>query len=322
MTSVGETLRRERLRKALGLEQISRETKISARLLDAIENDQFDALPGGVFAKSFVRQYARFLGLDEEELAADLEKVIHPVEELPGFAAPPAEPAFKVPRMVEWEGTGRSKSSVLPALAMVVAVMLVCSAVFAWWQRSRHSAPQGGYFEVASDGGLFAFGPGATFHGSMGGKPLNRPVVGMAETSQGGYYEVASDGGIFAFGPGATFHGSMGGKPLNRPVVGISVTTSGGYYEVASDGGIFAFGAPFHGSTGCLALSEPIVAMIESPNTASTGTGTACGFSAAQAPGGYQFVAGDGGVFSFGNGQFDGSLGGDGITDVVGMASG
>lgn len=141
MTSVGETLRRERLRKALGLEQISRETKISARLLDAIENDQFDALPGGVFAKSFVRQYARFLGLDEEELAADLEKVIHPVEELPGFAAPPAEPAFKVPRMVEWEGTGRSKSSVLPALAMVVAVMLVCSAVFAWWQRSRHSAP-------------------------------------------------------------------------------------------------------------------------------------------------------------------------------------
>jgi cytoskeletal protein RodZ len=41
MSSVGETLRRERLRKDLGLEQISRETKISARLLEAIEKDQF-----------------------------------------------------------------------------------------------------------------------------------------------------------------------------------------------------------------------------------------------------------------------------------------
>jgi hypothetical protein len=41
-------------------------------------------------------------------------------------------------------------------------------------------APAGGYFEVASDGGLFAFG-GAVFQGSMGGKPLNRPVVGIGQ---------------------------------------------------------------------------------------------------------------------------------------------
>ncbi len=98
------------------------------------------------------------------------------------------------------------------------------------------------YYEVASDGGIFAFG-GAPFYGSMGGKPLNKPIVGIATTpTGGGYYEVASDGGIFAFG-NAAFYGSMGGKPLNKPVVGIAVTpTGGGYYEVASDGGIFAFG--------------------------------------------------------------------------------
>jgi len=141
MSSVGETLRRERLRKDLGLEQISRETKISARLLEAIENDQFELLPGGVFARSFVRQYARFLGLDEEELAAELEKVINPAGDLPSFTAALPEPAFKVPPLAEWEGTGRSNSSVLPALALVVAVMLVCSAVYAWWQRSRRPPP-------------------------------------------------------------------------------------------------------------------------------------------------------------------------------------
>jgi len=182
------------------------------------------------------------------------------------------------------------------------------------------ATPGGGYYEVAADGGLFAFGPGAAFHGSMGGLPLDKPVVGMAVTPGGGYDEVASDGGLFAFGPGAAFHGSMGGLPLNRPVVGMAVT-GGGYYEVASDGGVFAFGVPFHGSTGCLHLVQPIVAIAVSPDTSSVGTGAACGVASPQAPGGYQFVAGDGGVFSFGNAGFAGSLGGQGVGDVVGLAT-
>jgi len=68
-----------------------------------------------------------------------------------------------------------------------------------------------GLLGVASDGGVFSFG-NAGFHGSMGGKPLNAPIVSMAPTSDGaGYWEVASDGGIFNFGD-ATFHGSMGGR--------------------------------------------------------------------------------------------------------------
>jgi hypothetical protein len=80
-----------------------------------------------------------------------------------------------------------------------------------------------GYWEVASDGGIFSFGD-ATFFGSMGGQTLNKPVVGMAATPDGGgYWEVASDGGIFSFGD-ATFSGSMGGQTLNKPVVGMAVT--------------------------------------------------------------------------------------------------
>jgi sugar lactone lactonase YvrE len=177
-----------------------------------------------------------------------------------------------------------------------------------------------GFWLVASDGGIFAFGD-ARFLGSMGGRQLNAPVVGMASTPQGGYYEVASDGGIFGFGPGATFLGSMGGRQLNAPVVGMASTPQGGYYEVASDGGIFGFGAPFHGSTGCLRLNEPIVSVIVSPDVTAAGTGTACGFTGAQDPGGYEFVGSDGGVFSFGNATFSGSLGGKRVTDVVGLAN-
>ena len=60
----------------------------------------------------------------------------------------------------------------------------------------------GGYWLVAKDGGVFSFD--APFLGSMGGTPLNKPVVGIAAAPTGdGYYLVAADGGIFAFGPGA-----------------------------------------------------------------------------------------------------------------------
>jgi hypothetical protein len=76
-----------------------------------------------------------------------------------------------------------------------------------------------GYWLVASDGGVFSFGD-ANFYGSMGGKHLNQPVVGIIPTAGGaGYSLVARDGGIFSFGD-ASFFGSMGGQPLNAPIVG------------------------------------------------------------------------------------------------------
>jgi hypothetical protein len=69
---------------------------------------------------------------------------------------------------------------------------------------------------------VFSFN--APFLGSMGGPPLNKPVVGIAAAPTGdGYHLVASDGGIFAFGPGATFQGSTGAIQLNEPVVGMSL---------------------------------------------------------------------------------------------------
>jgi hypothetical protein len=156
------------------------------------------------------------------------------------------------------------------------------------------TADDRGYWEVASDGGMFSFGD-APFAGSMGGHYLARPIVAMAPSKSGGgsgYYEVASDGGIFAFG--VPFYGSMGGQALNRPIVGIAVTADGkGYWEVASDGGVFSFGdATFSGSTGGISLQRPIVGMT------ATGDGK-----------GYWMIASDGGIFSFGDAGFYGSMG-------------
>ena len=60
MACFGDYLRDARESRSVSLEQISSVTRISVRLLEALENEQFDLLPGGVFTISFVRQYAHW----------------------------------------------------------------------------------------------------------------------------------------------------------------------------------------------------------------------------------------------------------------------
>jgi hypothetical protein len=129
-----------------------------------------------------------------------------------------------------------------------------------------------------------------------------------SSTPPHGYWLVGSDGGIFTFGA-AVFHGSTGNLKLNRPVVGITPTSDeGGYWLVASDGGIFSFGdTVFHGSIPGLGLlpagstgpgrhlNAPVVGMVPSADGK-----------------GYFLVASDGGVFAFGDAQFEGSCPGIG----------
>jgi cytoskeleton protein RodZ len=146
MTSIGETLRQERLRRNLQLDQISRELKISRRLLEAIEDEEFSRLPGGVFTRSFVVQYARYLNLDTEEISAELRRVLEPRPESGTLqvSAPAIVSPVYVPRVEDWEQIADHRrfpwSSTLPALALVVVVMLVCSGIYTWWQRSKRTA--------------------------------------------------------------------------------------------------------------------------------------------------------------------------------------
>ena len=57
--------------RGITLEEIAEATKIGTRSLRALEEQDFDKLPGGIFNKGFVRAYARYLGLDEEQAVAD-----------------------------------------------------------------------------------------------------------------------------------------------------------------------------------------------------------------------------------------------------------
>lgn len=99
---------------------------------------------------------------------------------------------------------------------------------------------EAGYWLVASDGGIFAFGD-ARFQGSMGGSALNAPITAMASSrSTGGYWLFGSDAGVFSFN--APFFGA-GGVDSDDHIVGATVDASNqGYWLVASDGEVFTFG--------------------------------------------------------------------------------
>jgi len=68
MASFGEELKRERELRDISLKEISEATKISIRFLEALEQNNFEVLPGGVFNRGFIRAYARFIGVDSEEM--------------------------------------------------------------------------------------------------------------------------------------------------------------------------------------------------------------------------------------------------------------
>lgn len=119
MGAFGEKLRKQREQRGIALDAISNTTKISTRMLRALEDEHFDQLPGGVFNKGFVRAYARQVGLDEEEAVADYltalrESQIQAQQILPNFRAPASKPneiaAAEIPRANPPDHSGRNEA--------------------------------------------------------------------------------------------------------------------------------------------------------------------------------------------------------------------
>lgn len=120
MASFGENLRREREMRSVSLEEISAATKISVRFLSAIEKEQFDKLPGGIFNRGFVRAYAGYLGLDEEKIAAE-------------FALAAGEPEAPLPRSVARAEVGPSYAR--PVFFVLVILGVATGLVYGWYGR-------------------------------------------------------------------------------------------------------------------------------------------------------------------------------------------
>lgn len=132
MGAFGDRLRREREMRGISLDEICESTKIARRHLEALERERFEQLPGGVFNKGFVRAYARFLGIDEDQAVADYSAAAN---EQP-------EPEGKFPLEVheEQDRELNPRRSYLPLIFALAALAGVLVGYFFWLK----SKPAGG----------------------------------------------------------------------------------------------------------------------------------------------------------------------------------
>jgi len=168
----GDKFRKAREAKELSFDDVSNVTKISSRMLQAIEEERFDQLPGGVFNKGFIRAYAKHLGLNSEDAVTDYLACLqqaqidaqevweskpaapaHPpvsvvaapskppktqppvqVEELPGLQLPRAEHV----RRKRQDFTDEPSSGISWTLIAFAAVVLI-AAFFLWTRHSRNA---------------------------------------------------------------------------------------------------------------------------------------------------------------------------------------
>jgi hypothetical protein len=169
------------------------------------------------------------------------------------------------------------------------------------------SHDQGGYFMVASDGGVFAFGD-ATFAGSCPGiGGCNGAAVAVApDATGGGYWVVTSTGFVYAFGD-ASNHGWPG--PQSSPFTSAAAThDGGGYWLLEANGQVFPFGDAAN-------LGSP-------PPGSAGGFNPAASIFATSDGGGYWVTTAEGRVYEFGDAPNDGDMSGARLNGAIIAASG
>jgi cytoskeleton protein RodZ len=128
MGAFGDRLRREREMRGITLDEITESTKISRRHLEALEGEHFAQLPGGVFNKGFVRAYARFLGLDEEQAVADYSAASN--------ETPTPEDKFPLEIHEQPDRDLNPRRSFLP-LVFAIAALVGVLVGYAFWIKSK-----------------------------------------------------------------------------------------------------------------------------------------------------------------------------------------
>jgi cytoskeletal protein RodZ len=122
----GERLKRERELREVSCNEVVVATRISLRFLEALENEDWDRLPGGVFNRGFVRSIARYLGLDEEDLLAEYDMARGQRSE------PPLATENRIPKPPKW------MTAALGLGALVVIAIVVVAGIYGWRRYSKY----------------------------------------------------------------------------------------------------------------------------------------------------------------------------------------
>jgi cytoskeleton protein RodZ len=138
-SSFGEKLRRAREARGISLKEISEQTRISTRFLESIESNDYKQLPGGIFNRSFIKSYAKYVGLDEDEVVDSYLRIAREHGDIQdeGTLLP------HQPRVYTDGNTSRtSLLSVVLAVVILSIIILGGYAGLHWYQRQMQPAPQ------------------------------------------------------------------------------------------------------------------------------------------------------------------------------------
>jgi len=183
MASFGENLRREREMRGVTLQEISAATKISARFLQALEAEEFAKLPGGVFTRSFIRAYAKYLGLDEERVLAEYQLLAQPKADV------------DLSRLAVSHPEARRESSRGPLLTLLLAVILVGGGYLLYRSGHRASLPGSGV-STRSPATTPAAAPGRPPQATSTPAAAPSPIPPAAERSAAAAQGVAGAGAL------------------------------------------------------------------------------------------------------------------------------
>jgi cytoskeleton protein RodZ len=127
MASIGETLREARMRQRLDIADVEERTKIRAKYLRALENEEFAMLPGATFVKTFLRTYAEALGLDPHLLVEEYRATYEPRDEaeVQPIATPARERRPRTRRFGTGGGGGPGPGTILAGLVVAVLVLIL-----------------------------------------------------------------------------------------------------------------------------------------------------------------------------------------------------
>ena len=123
----GERLKRERELREVSPNEVVVATRISLRFLEALENEDWDKLPGGIFNRGFVRAIARYLGLDEERLLAEYDQARGDQS-----AEAASAPENRIPSPPKWVAVAFA----LGVLALIA--VLIAAGVYGWRRYSAY----------------------------------------------------------------------------------------------------------------------------------------------------------------------------------------
>ena len=135
--TLGEKLRTAREERGISISEVAEQTRISPLYLEAIDADNYKTLPGGIFNKGFVRSYAKYVGIDEQEALQDYSRLIAQTQ-------PAVEEEFKTYRP-EVLTDDRAASSIVPTVifaAVILGLMTAGILFLVNYIQNQQSEPQ------------------------------------------------------------------------------------------------------------------------------------------------------------------------------------